>query len=51
MGIDMCEGQVIVRLPKCVLVMSKPVFIEALKAGKAWRRREALQAREGKEHA
>jgi hypothetical protein len=39
------DGQVIIPLPKAVLVMSKAQFIEALRRGKAWRRRQALQAR------
>jgi hypothetical protein len=43
--ITMKDGQVIVTLPKCVLVMTKAEFIEALKRGKVFRRREALHAR------
>jgi hypothetical protein len=38
-------GEVIVSLPKCVLVMSRQQFIEALKRGKAYRRRQAMRAR------
>jgi hypothetical protein len=38
-------GEVIVSLPKCVLVMSREQFIEALKRGKAYRRQQARQAR------
>ena len=40
------DGEVIVHLPKCVLVMSRQQFIEALKRGKAYRRRQAMQARQ-----
>jgi hypothetical protein len=45
MDITFKDGQVIVTLPKAVLVMTKAHFIEALKRGKAFRRREALLKR------
>lgn len=40
------DGQVIIPLPKAVLVLTRAQFIEALRRGKAWRRREATQARQ-----
>jgi hypothetical protein len=42
------DGQYIVHLPKCVLVLTRAQFIEALKRGKAYHRREAMQARRAK---
>ena len=36
----------IVTLPKCVFVLSREEFIQALRRGKRWRRREALRARQ-----
>jgi hypothetical protein len=39
------DGQVIIPLPKAVLVMSRAEFMASLKRGKAWRRRAALKAR------
>ncbi len=39
------DGQVIVHLPKCVLVMTKAEFTQALRRGKQYRRREQRQAR------
>jgi hypothetical protein len=38
-------GWYVVTLPKCVLVLSRDDFIQALRRGKWWRRREALHAR------
>ena len=40
------EGnEVIVRLPKCVLAMSRERFIECLRQGKRWRRQQSLAQR------
>lgn len=36
---------VLLRIPKALVVLTRAQFIEALKRGKAWRRREALAAR------
>jgi hypothetical protein len=38
-------GQVIVPIPKAVLVLTREQFIEALRRGKVYRRRQARQAR------
>jgi hypothetical protein len=44
--IEVRNGLYLVRLPKqCVLVLTKAEFIQALRRGKWWRRRRALQAR------
>ena len=43
--IKIIQGQVIVTLPKAVLVMTKQEFIEALRRGKTWRRRQSLTQR------
>jgi len=45
LAVEFEEDQVLVRLPKCVLVLSRTQFVQALKAGKAYRRAEALRAR------
>jgi hypothetical protein len=45
MQITMKDGQVIVSLPKAVLVLTRAEFIEALRRGKQYRRREAMQGR------
>ena len=39
MRIEVVHGQVMVTLPETILVLTKEEFIEALKRGKAWRRR------------
>jgi hypothetical protein len=44
-GVEVKDGLYIISLPKCVVVMSKAQFLEALKKGKWWRRRQALAAR------
>ncbi len=44
-NIQIIDGQVIVRLPKTTLVMSKAQFIEALRAGKRWKRQQAMATR------
>jgi hypothetical protein len=43
--IVMENGQVLVKGPKCLIVLTKAQFVEALKKGKAYRRRQALQDR------
>jgi hypothetical protein len=45
-GVEIREGLYILTLPKCILVLTKAEFIQALRRGKWWRRREALQARQ-----
>jgi hypothetical protein len=40
-GVEIINGQVFVTLPKVVLVMTKQEFMESLKHGKAWRRRQS----------
>ena len=45
MDISFEGDQVIVQVPKAVLVMTRQQFIEALRRGKAYRRREALAQR------
>ena len=45
MDIIMEDGQVLVKGPKCLIILTKLEFIQALKRGKAYRRRQALQAR------
>jgi 4-diphosphocytidyl-2C-methyl-D-erythritol kinase len=40
------EGsQVVLAMPKAILVLTKAQFVEALKRGKAYRRQQARQAR------
>ena len=41
-------NQVLVPIPKALLVMTRQQFIEALKRGKAYRRAQARQARDAK---
>jgi hypothetical protein len=43
--IEFVENQVIIRIPKAVLVMTKQEFLRALKRGKAYRRAQALKTR------
>jgi hypothetical protein len=43
--IESINGQVIVTVPKTVLVMTIQQFVEALQCGKAWRWRQALTQR------
>jgi hypothetical protein len=38
--IEVVDHQYVIRLPKMVLVLTKAQFIEALRQGKAYRRRE-----------
>jgi hypothetical protein len=45
MDIIMEDGQVLVKGPKCLIVLTKSEFIQALKRGKAYRRREAMAQR------
>lgn len=45
-SIQIVKGEVIVTLPKAVLVMSRQEFIAALKRGKSWRRRQARARRQ-----
>ncbi len=47
MEIRFQDGQVIVTLVKCVLVMSREQFLECLRRGKAYRRATAMKARQG----
>jgi hypothetical protein len=46
MDVHFIDGQVVIQATKYRLVMSREAFIEALKRGKAFRRRQALQARQ-----
>jgi hypothetical protein len=46
-GVEVKDGLYVVRLPKSILVLTKTQFIQALKQGKWWRRRQAWQARLG----
>jgi hypothetical protein len=39
------DGWYVITASKMTLVLSRRQFIEALKAGKAWRRRESFKAR------
>jgi hypothetical protein len=36
---------IVIDIPKATLVLTRRQFIEALRAGKRWRRRQAFQAR------
>ena len=45
MEVDIQDGQVILREVKLALVTSKAQFIEALKEGKRWCRRQSMKAR------
>jgi hypothetical protein len=44
-SVDVRDGLYIITLPKCTLVLPKAEFIQALRRGTWWRRREALKAR------
>jgi hypothetical protein len=44
-GIEVKDGFYLISLPKCLVVLTKAEFIQALRRGKWWRRREALAAR------
>jgi hypothetical protein len=44
-GLEVRDGFYIITLPKSILALTKAEFIQALRRGKWWRRREALQAR------
>jgi hypothetical protein len=39
---------IVIDIPKAVLVLTRRQFIDALRAGKRWRRREAFAARTAK---
>jgi hypothetical protein len=43
--VEFSENQVIVRIPKAVLVLTKQEFLRALQRGKAYRRREQQKRR------
>jgi hypothetical protein len=43
--IKLIDGWYVVTAPKCTLVLTKAQFIEALRRGRWWRRRQALRAR------
>jgi hypothetical protein len=45
--IEIRDGQVIVTLAKCILVMGREQFIACLRRGKAYRRATAMKARQG----
>jgi hypothetical protein len=47
-AMEVRDGWYIVTLPKCVLVLTREEFIQALRRGKWWRRREVRQARQTK---
>ena len=44
------DGRYVITLPNSVLVLTKAEFIQVLRRGQWWRRREALQARLPREH-
>jgi hypothetical protein len=46
MDVSFQDGEVVISASKYVLVMRRERFIEALRRGKAYRRRQALQARQ-----
>jgi hypothetical protein len=46
-GVEVRDGLYIVRLPKSLLVLTKAEFIQALRRGTWWGRRQALRARQG----
>ena len=39
------DGYYLVAMPKAILVLTKPEFIQALRRGKWWRRSHAMAAR------
>ena len=45
MEISVEGGQVVIKVPKCLIILTKAEFIQALKRGKAFRRQQAMQAR------
>jgi hypothetical protein len=47
--IEIHDGHYVITLPKCILVLTKTEFIQALRRGKWWRRHEAMRARQGRQ--
>jgi hypothetical protein len=47
-GITVKNGLYIVTLPKATLVLTRAAFLQALRRGTWWRRRQALRARQGR---
>ena len=45
MDIIMENGEVLFKWPKCFIILTKNEFIQALKRGKAYRRREQMAQR------
>jgi len=43
--ISVCDGWFLLQAPKCLLVLTRQQFIDALRRGKAWRRHAALTQR------
>jgi hypothetical protein len=43
--IEFVDNHVIIQIPKALLVLTRAQFIEALRHGKAYRRREQLEKR------
>jgi hypothetical protein len=46
--IECVDGWWVIRMPKYVLVLSREQFVDALRRGKWWKRRQARQAYEAK---
>jgi hypothetical protein len=46
MNIQFIDNQVIIPIPKAILVLTRAQFIQALRRGKSYRRAKALQARQ-----
>jgi hypothetical protein len=44
-GVEVKDGRYVVTLPKYSLVLTKAEFIQALRRGKWWRRRQRPEAR------
>jgi len=49
--IKIIDGWYVVTASKCTLVLTKTQFIQALRRGKWWKRRQAFQARHREEGA
>jgi len=49
--VHISNGRYVITLPKSILVLTKAEFIQALRRGTWWRRREALKARQGRHEA
>jgi hypothetical protein len=43
--VEFIDNQVLIRIPKAILILTKQEFFQALKRGKTYKRQQALKAR------